>query len=117
MGTKVAKLFHFITLSSKIFHKLFNTFAILPKWCNFAKQKGWSLRRRVVISVFIMKINRKESYQAPVALVMEETMEGMVCQSINSAVWLFGSPDTIWNSSLDAEFEWGRNGYGNANEI
>ena len=46
--------------------------------------------------------------------VVEVNAEAVICQSI-TLVWLLADPNTITDNNV--EVEWGRGGYGSADEI
>ena len=56
----------------------------------------------------------KKEYAAPETLVVEVNAEAFICQSIK-LVWFLTDPITITNNAV--EVEWGRGGYGSADEI
>lgn len=56
----------------------------------------------------------KKEYAAPEMRVVEVNAEAFICQSIK-LVWFLTDPYMITNNAV--EVEWGRGGYGSADEI
>lgn len=56
----------------------------------------------------------KNEYAAPEMRVVEVNAESVICQSI-TLVWFLTGPNTITDNGVEAE--WGRGGYGSADEI
>lgn len=56
----------------------------------------------------------KKEYAAPEMRVVEVNAEAFICQSIK-LVWFLTDPYTITDNTVDVE--WGRGGYGSADEI
>ena len=58
----------------------------------------------------------KKEYAAPETLVVEVNAEGAICNNSIRAVWFLTDPvNNISGISMDVE--WGRGGYGSADEI
>ena len=57
----------------------------------------------------------KKEYAAPETLVVELDAEGAICNNSIRAVWFLTDPITITDNVV--EVEWGRGGYGSADEI
>ena len=60
-----------------------------------------------------MEAKRKEFYEAPATEVVEVKAEGFICNSNNvSAIWAIGG-ENFSNPTAD----WGRSGYGSAQDL
>lgn len=58
----------------------------------------------------------KKEYAAPEIRVVEVNAEAVICNS-RTLVWFLTDPNAITIFDNDVEVEWGRGGYGSADEI
>lgn len=62
-----------------------------------------------------MEVRKKVVYEAPQADAVELTTEGIVCDSPNRVLWILTDENPASLSSPTTE--WGRSGYGSAQEF
>ena len=58
-----------------------------------------------------MEANRKNHYETPSTTVVEVKFEGIVCTSPDGVMWFLDG------SSFSSNQDWGRDGYGNAEDF
>ena len=59
--------------------------------------------------------NPKKIYKTPETIVVEVNAEGVICWSDPMVTWFLTDPYHIQINNVDAE--WGRGGYGTADEL
>ena len=57
--------------------------------------------------------NPKKIYKTPETIVVEVNAEGVICWSDPTITWFLTDPNNVTIQSVD----WGRNGYGTADEL